>query len=68
MQASYEKFDELLQQKGLSISNLCSATNIPQSTFSDWKKGKSVPKLPKLYKISKFLNVSIESLLDEMDK
>ena len=39
-------------------------TGIPKSTFTDWKKGRSEPKLDKLQKITDYLGVTLNVLTD----
>lgn len=58
----YEIYENLLTEKGVKTSQVCKATGIPQSTFSDWKKGKSSPKSEKLQKIADYFDVSIDYL------
>lgn len=58
----YEIYERLLNEKGVKTSQVCKATGIPQSTFSDWKKGKSKPKTEKLQKIADYFDVSIDYL------
>lgn len=59
----YEIFVQLLEQNGCKASDVAKATGIHPSTFSDWKKGKSVPKPAKLKKIADYFGVSIDYLL-----
>ena len=58
----YERFVQLLQDYGITAYKLSKDTGIPQSTFSDWKKGKSTPKLDKLQKIADYFNVPLDYL------
>lgn len=58
----YEIYQKLLDEKGIKTAQVCKATSIPQSTFSDWKKGKSKPKSEKLQKIADYFGVSIDYL------
>ncbi len=58
----FEIYEKLLNEKGVRTSQVCKATGIPQSTFSDWKKGKSSPKSDKLQKIADYFDVSIDYL------
>ena len=53
--SSYEIFAELLKKKGIKTSDVAAATGISNMTFSDWKKGKSTPKVDKLQKNCRFL-------------
>lgn len=59
----YERFSDLLQKKGLTAAAVSRGTGISQTVFSEWKKGKSQPKIDKLTKIADFLDVSVEYLL-----
>jgi len=56
----YNKFKELLDRDGVRPYTVSQITGIPASTFSDWKKGKSVPKADKIMKIAAYFNVTIE--------
>ena len=56
----YAKYVELRDAKGFRDADVAKGTGIPASTFTDWKNGKSAPKLEKLLKIALFLGVSIE--------
>lgn len=60
----YEKFAELLVQKGVSAYAVSKATGIPRSTFSDWKMGRCTPKTLKLKKIADYFGKNIEYFLD----
>lgn len=63
----YEKYLELLKEKNCRNIDVSKATGIPPSTFSDWKKGKSSPKLDKLKKIADFFNVQVEYITGESE-
>lgn len=56
----YEKYVELRDAKKVRDADVARVTGITPSTFSDWKRGKSVPKLEKLLKIAAFFDVSVE--------
>jgi len=62
MYATYVRLRDLKGYRDVDVSK---ATNIPQSTFSEWKKGKSNPKLEKLVKIAKCLGVSVDEFVKE---
>ena len=55
----YEKFSKLLQDYGVTAYRVSKVTGIAQSVFSEWKRGKSQPKLDKLQKIADFFNVPV---------
>ena len=61
----YTKFEELLNEKGVTAYAVSKSTNIPSSTFSDWKSGKSKPKIEKLQKIANFFDVPVTYFLEE---
>lgn len=59
----YEIFAKLLKAKGCTAYQVSKATGIAQSTLSDWKSGKSVPKADKIQKIADFFGVSAEYIM-----
>ena len=64
----YEVYEELRRQRGVRDTEVAKATGIPQSTFSDWKKGKSKPKMEKLEKIADFFGVTVRYLMTGQEK
>ena len=64
----YEIFDELIKQKGLSAYKVAKDTGISQTTLSDWKRGRSIPKTDKLQKIADYFGVSVDYLLGNEQK
>lgn len=61
--SAYERYCELRDRKGCKDSDVAKGSNIPKSTFSDWKAGRYIPKQEKLKKIADFLNVSVDYLM-----
>ena len=59
----YEIFERLLQSRNVTAYQVSKATGISQSTLSDWKKGRSVPKMDKMQKIADFFGVTLDYLL-----
>lgn len=59
---SYEIYENLLKKKGVNSAEVSRATGISQTTFSEWKKGKSSPKADKLQKIADYFGVTLEYL------
>lgn len=59
----YEVFAKLLDDRGLKAADVCRGTGLPSSFFSEWKRGKSNPKMDKLQKIADFFNVPVEYLV-----
>lgn len=59
----YTRYVELRDAKGVNDATVAKETNIPQSTFTDWKSGRSKPKLEKLLKIAAYFEVSVAELI-----
>lgn len=59
----YEIFSKLLKEQNVRASDVSKATGINPTVFSEWKKGKSSPKIDKLQKIADYFNVSLEYLM-----
>lgn len=62
----YEKFAELLEQTNKTAYQVSKDTKIAQSVLSDWKKGKSKPKVDKLQKIAKYFGVPVNYFLGDI--
>lgn len=60
----YEKFAQLLQERGITPYRVYKDTGVSQSTLSDWKKGKSVPKIDKLQLIADYFGVPVSYFLE----
>lgn len=59
----YEIFVKLLEMNNAKAADVCKGTGLPSSLFSEWKKGKSTPKVDKLQKIADFFGVSLDYLM-----
>lgn len=60
----YDVFDRLLKEKGYKVIDVAEATGIPQSTFTDWKKGRvKSMKAEAMLAIAEFLHVSVNYLM-----
>jgi len=64
----YEKYAEFRTAKGMKDSDVSKKANIPQSTFSDWKKGKSRPKAEKMQKIAEVLEMDYAEFIGPVGK
>lgn len=60
----YNKFMQLLQKNNISAYRAAKDTGIPQSTFSDWKRGRSKPKIDKLKKLADYFGVPVTYFLE----
>ena len=59
----YEIFEQLLQKYGVTAYKVSKETGVKQSTLSDWKKGRSTPKVSNLQKIADYFGVPLSYLL-----
>jgi len=65
--SSYENYAKLKKTKGVNDFAVSKATGIAPATMSDWKNGRTEPKIDKLQKIADYFNVSIEYLMTGKD-
>jgi repressor LexA len=61
----YERFEELLKERGVTSSFVAKEIGIGRSTLTDWKKGRTTPKLDKLSAIADYFDVRLEWLTGE---
>lgn len=61
----YHKYEELLKKTGKTSYQVSKDTGIAQSTFSDWKTGRSQPKWDKILILAKYFGVTIEYFLND---
>lgn len=59
----YEIFETLLAERGVTAYQVAKATGISTGSLSDWKNGRSSPKVEKLQKIATYFGVSVDYLL-----
>ena len=59
---SYEIFERLCRDHGVTTADVSTATGILQGTFSHWKKGDYQPKEDKRRLIANYFGVSLEYL------
>lgn len=56
-------FEKLLEQKGVKTAEVARSTGLNPTVFTDWKKGKSNPKIDKLQKIAEYFGVTVDYLV-----
>lgn len=61
---SFKNYEALCSEKGVTSYRVAVDTGIPASTFSDWKSGRSKPKIDKLLRIAEYLGVDIRDLME----
>ena len=59
----YNHYQKLLDEKKLKNADVARGANVSNMTLSDWKHGKTKPKVDTLKKIADFLGVKVEYLL-----
>lgn len=59
----YKNFVALLDKTNKTAYRVSKDTGITQSTFTDWKTGRSKPKIDKLIVLANYFDVSIEYFL-----
>jgi repressor LexA len=58
----YERYLELLEEKGVKTADVSKSTGIRQGVFSDWKSGRYKPKHDKMMLIAAYFEVAVEYL------
>lgn len=64
----YKKYVQLRNERGVTDYRVSVETGIPASTFSDWKSGRSAPKIEKMKMIADFFGVSVDYFLGGADE
>ena len=59
----YQRFEALLKSSGNTVYRVAKATGISNSSFTDWKNGRSAPKADKLKLIADYFGVSVDYLV-----
>ncbi|GFI69945.1 hypothetical protein IMSAG249_01770 [Lachnospiraceae bacterium] len=60
----YKKYARLRDEKGVTDYRVSIDTGITKSTFSDWKNGRSNPKVDKLKILANYFGKPIEYFLE----
>lgn len=61
----YEKYLALLDKTHKTSYQVAKDTGIAQSVLSDWKRGRSKPKIDKIKLLADYFGISIEYFLEE---
>lgn len=61
----YERYKTLRDNKGVTDYRVATDTGITKSTFTDWKNGRSAPKVDKLKALASYFGVPIEYFLEK---
>lgn len=55
----YEKFKQLLNERGLTVYIVSKDTGIPQTVFRAWESGEREPKVEDWWRIADYLGVTV---------
>lgn len=64
---SYKKFEELLLKNNITAYRIAKNTGLYTPLFSEWKSGKSIPKVDKIKILADYFGVTIEYFLEEKE-
>ena len=59
----YEIFMQLLQKYGVSSYEVAKKTGVTQTALSNWKSGRSTPKVETMKKIADYFGVTVDYLM-----
>lgn len=59
----YEAFEKLLEEKGVTAYRVAKDTGLSQVVFSEWKSGKSKPKVDKMKILADYFDVPLETFI-----
>lgn len=62
----YDKFRQIIEKKGITAYQVSKGTGVATATLTSWKNGEYTPKMDKLQKIAKYLDVKLEDLIEEV--
>lgn len=61
----YEKYVQLRDEKGVTDYKVSLDTGITKSTFTEWKNGRSCPKVGKLKLLADYFGVTLDYFVEE---
>jgi len=62
---SFQKLENLVEKSNISFYALGKELNFASSFFSEWKRGKMMPKADKLMALSKYFKVPMEHFMED---
>ena len=63
---TYEEYAEIRDSKGLTDGKVAKMAGFGRSTFSDWKAGRSTPKMEKLQKIADVFEIDAHEFIGNL--
>lgn len=64
----YATYAKMRDERNLKDADVAKATGIFPSVFTDWKNGKSSPKIDKIIKIADLFQVSLDDFVRKEDQ
>ena len=64
----YEKFEKLLNERGVKAADVARETGIKPPAFTAWKKGEYELKADKIQKIAEFFNVPLSYFYEDPEQ
>lgn len=55
----------LMERKGVTNQQVCDAINVKYTTFLDWKKGVTYPRMPKVEALANYFGVLKSDLIED---
>lgn len=56
----YEMFEEIIEERNISMYGVAKGAGIDTQILSNWKHGRSTPSFVNMAKIAKFLGISLD--------
>ena len=60
---NYQKYRKMAEARGVTDYQVSKEIDIHNVVFSEWKSGKSQPKVDKLLKLAEYFGVTVEAFL-----
>ena len=67
-QKSFLKLEELTKKRNITLYVVAKELGLANSLFSEWKRGKSMPKTDKLLKIADYFGVTVEYFIEDTNE
>lgn len=64
----YEKFEKLLEERGVTAYEVSKHTGVTTTTLSAWKQGRYTPKIDKLCRIANYFEVPVTEFINDENR
>lgn len=62
----YELFEEICEEREISLYGVAKGAGVDKQILSNWKHGRSIPNFVNMAKIAKFLGISLDVFAREV--